>query len=98
MAVDRSLAADVVFLVRDLPGFIALHTKGDRLAVIIDDDQGDIDILAVEGLRHRCKLPPIFVVVAPESKRERFITSYPWLARYFITRPICTDDLVHALL
>lgn len=98
-----TLGAEVL---RAAPGAVIEIAGGwesiERLAeggldMLICGDPGEIGLASLVRFAHRCDVTPILVLAMDAPKSDRMGAAYPKLAHYFIPRPVCSDDLLRAL-
>jgi CheY-like chemotaxis protein len=88
------------------PGASVARATGWEALERLDD--GDVDVVVAGEIRDvslptlvrfvaRCKTPPLLVLASYELRITALRRSHPALARYFIARPVCTDDLFRVL-
>jgi hypothetical protein len=79
-------------------GWDALERIGEeQLDVVIAGEPRDISLASLARFVQRCKTTPLLLIASDRLTTERMRSKYPELARYFIERPLCAEDLLRVL-
>jgi len=79
-------------------GWDALERIGEgELDVVIAGEPRDVSLASLARYVQRCKTTPLLLIASNRLTTERMRSKHPKLARYFIERPLCADDLLRVL-
>ncbi len=79
-------------------GWEAIDRLGEgELDLVVAANAEDVTLPALVRFVRRCDIAPMLVIASDEPRSSRMRSAYPQLAHYFITRPVCTDDLLRVL-
>jgi len=79
-------------------GWDALERIGEEeLDVVIAGEPREVSLSSLARFVQRCKTTPLLLIASDRLTTERMRSKHPKLARYFIERPLCAEDLLRAL-
>ena len=69
----------------------------EQLDVVIAGEPRDVSLASLARFVQRCKTTPLLLIASDRLTTERMRSKHPKLARYFIERPLCAEDLLRVL-